>query len=710
MNFYNQKIMQDIQNMQNMQGNPQLQLQLQMQNPQNPQFLQLQQQQQIQFQLQQQQQLQQLQQQQLQQQQHLKLQLQQQQKIMQMHQLQLAKLNNTMPFANTTLPTAINNSQFKKSEMNTPAFNEKRNSNLQEIVKCLTVNSQVDREKATEVARSFEDKIFKSSDSAEKYEKLFNSQLNIIKQKTLKTNIQQPVKVQQPATITTQNITPQFPATMIANKVNGNAVLLQNNNPNAAALSKTINNASPSMNTAKIASISPSIQNISQITQPVALNNTLVKTASPNNMAQNLQFQQQNQNIVLQQKQAALHNQAQTTAQAKKPATVAQPHQPVSLTSEQQKQRLAKIKELYDLSLKFRDLMKYINIKDKDMKGKMDIMVRTYKYAQMIYEKREETSNIPMEALEKLEKNMKIFCEVIEKNNQNNAAAYANAAANSTALNNSGSPNVAVSAASNIAQTQSQQLLLQLQRKAQAQNQNNLTGSNKIIINQNNQPAATAGTTLLNNSTQIKTEPVKVETVSKAPINQLKSVKNEIKQENNKNGVLTSNSEVISSEENEKASNKTSNSTSTKKRNSKKSTTPSSSVSSINLNSKKTETSSATDISSKKGANASKDIKVEKDNGAFLGKIDRNINIFLLENKTFKNHVKSNSKTKNIVQNSFKYIIDPNRPAYGINSCAEEISSLCMSNENKNKDKPIKLENINDSLNGIYNNNNNNIF
>jgi len=63
---------------------------------------------------------------------------------------------------------------------------------------------------------------------------------------------------------------------MIANKVNGNAVLLQNNNPNAAALSKTINNASPSMNTAKIASISPSIQNISQITQPVALNNTLV--------------------------------------------------------------------------------------------------------------------------------------------------------------------------------------------------------------------------------------------------------------------------------------------------------------------------------------------------------------------------------------------------------------------------------------------------
>jgi len=30
----------------------------------------------------------------------------------------------------------------------------------------LTINSQVDREKATEVARSFEDKIFKSSDSA----------------------------------------------------------------------------------------------------------------------------------------------------------------------------------------------------------------------------------------------------------------------------------------------------------------------------------------------------------------------------------------------------------------------------------------------------------------------------------------------------------------------------------------------------------------
>ncbi|OUM65928.1 hypothetical protein PIROE2DRAFT_7002, partial [Piromyces sp. E2] len=66
----------------------------------------------------------------------------------------------------------------------------------------------------------------------------------------------------------------------------------------------------------------------------------------------------------------------------------------------------------------------------------------------------------------------------------------------------------------------------------------------------------------------------------------------------------------------------------------------------------------------------------------------------------YKTHVKSNTKTRNIVQNSFKFIIDPNHPAFGINTCAEEISSLCFNNGDlEYKDKPLKLENINDSSN-----------
>jgi len=68
--------------------------------------------------------------------------------------------------------------------------------------------------------------------------------------------------------------------------------------------------------------------------------------------------------------------------------------------------------------------------------------------------------------------------------------------------------------------------------------------------------------------------------------------------------------------------------------------------------------------------------------------------------KDFKNHIKSNPKTKNIIQNSFKYIIDSNSTAFGINSCAEDLSSLCFNNKDNYNDKPIKLENISDSPNG----------
>jgi len=81
------------------------------------------------------------------------------------------------------------------------------------------------------------------------------------------------VKVQQPATLTTHHTTPQLPASMSINKVNNNNILLHNNNT-AAALATTINNASPSMNTAKLAT-STSLQTRTQVAKPVAVANTL---------------------------------------------------------------------------------------------------------------------------------------------------------------------------------------------------------------------------------------------------------------------------------------------------------------------------------------------------------------------------------------------------------------------------------------------------
>jgi len=315
-----------------------------------------------------------------------------------------------------------------------------------------------------------------------------------------------------------------------------------------------------------------------------------------------------------------------------------------------------------------------------------------YKYAHIIYEKRNDpTLTITRDVLEKLEKNIQVFYEIFEKQHQANTAAAATQGA--AATNN----------ALNLTPAQQQQLRVQQLRQPQTQPQTQPQLNAKTTVSQTPNQTTTASPTLLNNTTTIKTEPIKVETANKTPVNQPKTINIEtIKTENKNVGLKTSNSEVFIPEDKseiEKTSNKTSNSSSTKKRSGKKSNTSSSSISSINLASKKTEISSTTELSSKKGQNTSKDFKIEKDNSAFLGKIDRNINIFLLDNKIFKNHIKASSKTRNIVQNSFKYLIEPNRPAFGINSCAEEISSLCFRNENENKDKPIRLENINDSPN-----------
>jgi len=53
------------------------------------------------------------------------------------------------------------------------------------------------------------------------------------------------------------------------------------------------------------------------------------------------------------------------------------------------------------------------------------------------------------------------------------------------------------------------------------------------------------------------------------------------------------------------------------------------------MSSKKSESSSVIDLSSKKGANASKEsVRLEKESNSFLGKVDRNINIFALESKS----------------------------------------------------------------------------
>ncbi|KAL6591670.1 hypothetical protein LY90DRAFT_677520 [Neocallimastix californiae] len=526
--------------------------------------------------------------------------------------------------AQTVAAMAMNNSFLLKKQMETPEFENYRKLVVNEIAKkFIKIIDQIDNKKAVELAQNVENQIFKNSSSKkrekkEMYTKLLAQQLQLITLKNQKVKEQQKQQ-QQSATMTTQHKTPlQFPTTVITDKVNGNPVLLQTNNtisPTVAAISKTINNTSSSMNVSKLASQSPSLQTIPKITQPVAVNNIVTKTLSPNNIAQNLQFQQNNQNIAFQQqKQAILQNQLQSTILAQKNGIIKQQQQQqLGIINEQKQKLIAKIEEKYNLLLRSVDIIKKQKNKISEQKSLNTVTTTT---------------------------------------------------------------------ASNIVQVQTQ-----------VKNQFPI----KTTLNQTTQFTTPSAVTSLNNLNQSK-----VDTVNKTSINQSKINKFETITENHKNKGLKSTSSKTHKEEIEKSSNKISNSSSTKKRNRKKSTTASSSLIPLsrNLNSKKAELSTALEeLSSKKSTDLSKDIREEKENSSFLRGIDRNINIFLLDKKDFKNHIKSNPKTKNIIQNSFKYIIDSNSTAFGINSCAEDLSSLCFNNKDNYNDKPIKLENISDSPN-----------
>ncbi|KAG4083747.1 hypothetical protein H8356DRAFT_1299229 [Neocallimastix lanati (nom. inval.)] len=526
--------------------------------------------------------------------------------------------------AKTVAAMAMNNSFLLKKQMETPEFENYRKLVVNEIAKkFIKIIDQIDNKKAVELAQNVENQIFKNSSSKkrekkEMYTKLLAQQLQLITLKNQKVKEQQKQQ-QQSATMTTQHKTPlQFPTTVITDKVNGNPVLLQTNNtisPTVAAISKTINNTSSSMNVSKLASQSPSLQTIPKITQSVAVNNIVTKTLSPNNIAQNLQFQQNNQNIAFQQqKQAILQNQLQSTILAQKNGIIKQQQQQqLGIINEQKQKLIAKIEEKYNLLLRSVDIIKKQKNKISEQKSLNTVTTTT---------------------------------------------------------------------ASNIVQVQTQ-----------VKNQFPI----KTTLNQTTQFTTPSAVTSLNNLNQSK-----VDTVNKTSINQSKINKFETITENHKNKGLKSTSSKIHKEEIEKSSNKISNSSSTKKRNRKKSTTASSSPIPLsrNLNSKKAELSTALEeLSSKKSTDLSKDIREEKENSSFLRGIDRNINIFLLDKKDFKNHIKSNPKTKNIIQNSFKYIIDSNSTAFGINSCAEDLSSLCFNNKDNYNDKPIKLENISDSPN-----------
>jgi len=749
MNFYNQqqKMIQDIQKMQQ---HNQLQYQIQMQN-QNPQLFQQQQQlqqlqqqqlrqQQLQLRLQQQQQqqirlqqsqnpqyLQQLKQQQLQQlnqQQLQQLKQQQQQYILQQQMLNSSKLNtlnqyptvaaaaalqaNSVAVAgvktNPLQQTIAQPAQFQKviqqPQAVNPAFvvngqdwktknklnlDKQRKSFIEHLILILR-NSQPSNQvnaKLLEAATKLESQIFTKATSLEEYELIMTNQINNLETKSkaeaaLKNNMQ--VKVQQPATLTTHHTTPQLPASMSINKVNNNNILLHNNNT-AAALATTINNASPSMNTAKLAT-STSLQTRTQVAKPVAVANTLPKTTTPNSIAQSIQLQQQ----------TTIQNQTHTQAVPQtptQPATNAPAKANNNLTPKQKEEMIKKIENAQMNATKLKKLLQYINPKGSGVKENLLQMIE---YVQYQYNIRNEKFVIEKEYLEKIDKSIPAICENLLKQIRQKTSQAEAAAGNRNAA---GSP--INNAISTVQQQEKIQQQLQLAQKATQ------PGTQAQLVAQKAQAQAQLKKAQVNNqTTAVKVETVVPESVNKTPITQPKTLTETIKID--QKNLKASSSEVFSPEdiksENDKAS-KTSNSSSTKKRNNRKSNTPSSSVSSINnLTSKKSESSSVTELSSKKIANTSKDLtKLEKDE-SFLGKVDRNINIFALEGKNYKTHVKSNTKTRNIVQNSFRFIIDPNHPANGINSCSEEISSLCFkSNDNEYKDKPLKLENVNESVN-----------
>jgi hypothetical protein len=504
--------------------------------------------------------------------------------------------------AKTVAAMAMNNSFLLKKQMETPEFENYRKLVVNEIAKkFIKIIDQIDNKKAVELAQNVENQIFKNSSSKEMYTKLLAQQLQLITLKNQKVKEQQKQQ-QQSATMTTQHKTPlQFPTTVITDKVNGNPVLLQTNNtisPTVAAISKTINNTSSSMNVSKLASQSPSLQTIPKITQSVAVNNIVTKTLSPNNIAQNLQFQQNNQNIAFQQqKQAILQNQLQSTILAQKNGIIKQQQQQqLGIINEQKQKLIAKIEEKYNLLLRSVDIIKKQKNKISEQ-STIETIINMFQKIKAFYDKRN-TPNIKMEDFEDFKKNLIIIKHLID-----------------SVLNKSLNT-VTTTTASNIVQVQTQ-----------VKNQFPI----KTTLNQTTQFTTPSAVTSLNNLNQSK-----VDTVNKTSINQSKINKFETITENHKNKGLKSTSSKIHKEEIEKSSNKISNSSSTKKRNRKKSTTASSSPIPLsrNLNSKKAELSTALEeLSSKKSTDLSKDIREEKENSSFLRGIDRNINIFLLDKK-----------------------------------------------------------------------------
>jgi len=494
----------------------------------------------------------------------------------QMHQMQQQRFPQLQPIIN---PNSTIMQQVRQTQVNQfQKVEEKRKLFLQELIKYWSqINSHstnpLSNTQLVEKAKQCETTCYEKANSFVEYEK--NITDFILKLKT--------------RNLTTKHTTPPFPATLVANKINNNSTLIQNNTTaEAAALAKTINNVSPSINTAKLVSVTSSLQqSIPQIPQPVSLNNT-----TPQKQAQ-----------VLKQPQITAKTQAQVAAQTPVRTAAQASIANTDITSEEMKRKI-KLKNFNEM---LEELRQYVS---------NDKVIKSF---QNQYEEGNEKNK------EDIERKLYVF-------------------------------------------------ITQLKMRRAKANQTQIKTPVQVANNMSPQASQVLKPTSLNNTTTIKTEPNKTEPPNKTPMNQPKSLNNETIKIENKASLKTTNSDMVVSEDNkpeiEKNLNKTSSSTSTKKRNNRKSNnTPSPLVSSVNL--------------SKKGANASKDFKLEKDK-SFLGKIDRNINIFLLESKNFKSHVKSNSKIRNIVQNSFKYIIEPNRPAYGINSCAEEISSLFF-NKNENK-------------------------
>ncbi|OUM65929.1 hypothetical protein PIROE2DRAFT_7003, partial [Piromyces sp. E2] len=360
----------------------------------------------------------------------------------------------------------------------------------------------------------------------DEYKAIITSQINnLVKSKAaaaaaLKNNIQ--VKVQQPAaTLTTHHTTPQLPASMNINKVNNNGILLHNNNA-AAALATTINNASPSMNTAKLAT-STSLQTRPQIAQPVAVANNLPKTTTASNVAQTVQIQQ-----------SQIQNHTQTTTQTPSQAAVKTPSKiNENLTAKQREEMIKKIENVQMNALKLKKLLQFANPKDPEIEC-----------VQYQYDVRNEKFVIEKEYLEKIDKNIPTICETLYKQLRQKASQAGAAAGN----RNTGSPvNNAISSVQQ--QTKLQQLQAQIAQKVQNQTS---TSTQSQPAAQKVQPQTSAQAQLSkkaqigNQAATVKVETVVPETVNKTPITQPKPLTETIKTETK--NIKTSSSEVFSPE------------------------------------------------------------------------------------------------------------------------------------------------------------------